>query len=231
VVWMSELPDLPSIFFYILVTGLPTTLILTVLALGFGFLLGMVLAIMRVYGERELAWIGSAYEKLMRGIPVLVLIFIFAYGIPEIFWYLDSLYRQVASIILALSLRSAAYQSQIFRGAILSVNPGQMLAARAIGMKQIQAFRHIVLPQAIRLAVPAWTNEYSVVIKDTSFAYSFGVIELTKAAYRVSVNFPILWAPTMLIAAILYFLVTYPVTRIFGKKQNKRLKELGIGGK
>ncbi len=228
---MSELPDLPSIFFYILVTGLPTTLILTVLALGFGFLLGMVLAIMRVYGERELAWIGSAYEKLMRGIPVLVLIFIFAYGIPEIFWYLDSLYRQVASIILALSLRSAAYQSQIFRGAILSVNPGQMLAARAIGMKQIQAFRHIVLPQAIRLAVPAWTNEYSVVIKDTSFAYSFGVIELTKAAYRVSVNFPILWAPTMLIAAILYFLVTYPVTRIFGKKQNKRLKELGIGGK
>jgi polar amino acid transport system permease protein len=226
---MSEAPDFTSIFFYILFTGLPTTLILTVLALGFGFLLGMLLAMMRVYGERELAWIGSAYEKILRGIPVLVLMFIFAYGIPEIFWYLDTIYRQVASIILALSLRSAAYQSQIFRGAILSVNPGQMVAARAVGMRKIQAFRHIILPQALRLAVPGWTNEYSVVIKDTSFAYSFGVIELTKAAYRVSVNFPALWAPTMMIASILYFLVTYPVTRIFGKNQNKKLVESGIG--
>ncbi|MHA1376429.1 MAG: amino acid ABC transporter permease [Promethearchaeota archaeon] len=228
---MTEVPDLTSIFFYIFFTGLPTTLILTVLALGFGFLLGMLFAIMRVYGDKELAWIASGYDKLLRGIPILVLIFIFAYGIPEIFWYLDSLDRQVASIILALSLRSAAYQSQIFRGAILSVNTGQMVAARAVGMKKIQAFRYIILPQALRLAAPGWSNEYSIVIKDTSFAYSFGVIELTKAAYRVSVNFPILWAPTMLIAAILYFVVTYPVTRIFGKKQDKRLKELGIGGR
>lgn len=206
------------------------TLLLTVIGLLGGFVLGLSLAIMRVYGEKELVWIASGYEKVLRGIPILVLIFIFVFGIPGIFWFIDPLSRPLFGVILALGLRSSAYQSQIFRGAILSVNPGQMEAARALGMSRFQAFRHIVLPQALRLAVPSWSNEYAVIIKDSSFAYSVGVIEITKAAYRVSANFPVLWAPTMGIAAILYFIFTYPVTRIFGERQTKKLKKLGMGG-
>lgn len=227
---MVETPDLPSIFFYILVNGLPLTLLLTALGLLGGFLLGLSLAIMRVYGGKDLDWVSSSYGKVLRGIPLLVLIYIFVFGIPGIFWFIDPLMRPLFGVILALALRSGAYQSQLFRGAILSVDPGQMMAARAIGMSQFQAFRHIVLPQALRLAIPSWSNEYAVVIKDSSYAYAVGIIEMLKVAFRVSANYPLLWAPTMGVVAILYFIFTYPITRIFGERQTKKLKKLGMGG-
>ena len=227
---MVETPDLPSIFFYILVNGLPLTLLLTALGLLGGFLLGLSLAIMRVYGSKDLNLVSSGYEKVLRGIPLLVLIYIFVFGIPGIFWFIDPLMRPLFGVILALALRSGAYQSQLFRGAILSVDPGQMMAARAMGMSQFQAFRHIVLPQALRLAIPSWSNEYAVVIKDSSYAYAVGIIEMLKVAFRVSANYPLLWAPTMGVVAILYFIFTYPITRIFGERQTKKLKKLGMGG-
>ncbi|MFW9939149.1 MAG: amino acid ABC transporter permease [Candidatus Thorarchaeota archaeon] len=226
-------PFLFNIFIYILVSGLPQTLLLTGLGLLGGFLLGITLAIMRIYGSRELQWFSSGYEKLFRGVPVLVLIYIFAFGIPGIFWFISPENRLLAAVILALALRSGAYQSQLFRGAILSVNPGQMEAARSLGMNQFQGFRHIVMPQALRLAIPSWSNEYAVVIKDSSFASGIGIIELTKAAYRISVVYreiPELWTLSMVFLTIIYFLFTYPITRFFGERQTKKLKDLGMGG-
>ncbi len=227
---MSDIPDLPTIFFYILRTGLPATLLLTAQGLLWGFVLGLSLALMRVYGGKVLGWIASGYEKVFRGIPLVVLIVLFAFGIPGLFWFIDPIERPLTGVFLALALRSGAYQSQIFRGAILSVNPGQMKAARALGMSRFQAFRHIIFPQALRLSVPSWSNEYAVVIKDSSFAYEIGIIEMMKAAYRVTSNFPELWALSMGVVAILYFIFTYPVTRLFGERQTKKLKELGMGG-
>ncbi|MBY8984702.1 MAG: amino acid ABC transporter permease [Candidatus Lokiarchaeota archaeon] len=227
---MTYSPTVLDIFFFILGRGLYHTLLLTALGLLIGFLLGLSLALIRVYGAKELAWFSSGYEKLFRGIPLIVLIYVFAFGLPDIFWYIDPLELRLGSVVLALSLRSAAYQSQIFRGAILSVTPGQMEAARALGMKGSQAFRHVVMPQALRLAVPSWSNEYAVVIKDTSFASAIGIIEMTQAAYLVSINFRELWALSYLMLAILYLLFTYPLTRIFGERQSKKLKKLGMGG-
>ena len=228
---MSEIPDISTIFFYIITRGLPATLLLTAIGLLLGLLLGLSLALIRLYGIKELQIIANAYEKLMRGIPLLVLIFIFAFGLPtEFFWYIDPFFRPTYTVILALGLRSAAYQSQIFRGAILSVNPGQMEAARALGMSDIKAFRHIIFPQALRLALPSWSNEYAIVIKDSSFAYAVGVIEMTRAGYRVSSGFPQLWSLSMAIVAICYFLFTYPITRFVGEGQSKKLKKLGMGG-
>lgn len=206
------------------------TLLLTILGLFCGFIIGILLAVMRVYGGIELNWLSSGYEKLFRGIPLLVLILIIAFGIPGIFWYIALNERLLASVVLALALRSGAYQSQIFRGAILSVNPGQMDAAYALGMNRLQTFRHIIMPQALRLALPSWSNEYAIVIKDSSFAYSVGVIEMTRASYIVSVSYPQLFALSIAIAAILYFLFTYPVTKFFGERQTKKLKKLGMGG-
>jgi len=206
------------------------TLALTALGLLIGFALGLLLALVRVYGPKEIGWFASGYEKLFRGIPLLILIFIFAFGIPRLFWYLEPLERPIAGVILALGLRSGAYQSQIFRGAILSVNPGQMEAARAIGMNGFQSFRHIVFPQAIRLAVPSWSNEYAVVIKDSSFAYGVGIIEMTRVAFDIAANFPLLMPLSMAIVAIIYLIFTYPVTKLFGERQTKKLKDFGMGG-
>jgi len=227
---LSNEPNIINIFFYILTKGLFFTLFLTALGLLIGFALGLLLALMRVYGVKEIGWLASGYEKLFRGIPVLVLIFIFSFGIPRLFWYLEPLERPIAGVILALGLRSGAYQSQIFRGAILSVHSGQMEAARALGMNGFQSFRHIVFPQALRLAVPSWSNEYAVVIKDSSFAYGVGIVEMTKAAFDIAANFPLLMPVSMVVVAILYFLFTYPVTKIFGERQSKKLKDFGMGG-
>ena len=229
-VCLSNTPDPLNIFFYILTEGLFFTLFLTALGLLIGFALGLIIALMRVYGAKEIGWFASGYEKLFRGMPLLILIFIFAFGIPRLFWYLEPLERPIAGVVLALGLRSGAYQSQIFRGAILSVNPGQMEAGRALGMSKIQSFRHVVFPQALRLAIPSWSNEYAVVIKDSSFAYAVGIVEMTKATLRISANFPELWALSMGIVAILYLIFTYPVTKLFGERQTKRLKDLGMGG-
>jgi polar amino acid transport system permease protein len=227
---MSNMPDLADILIYIVTKGLAQTLLMTVLGLLIGFVLGIILALMRIYAGKELNWLASGYEKIFRGIPILVLIYIFAFGVPELFWYVDPLQRPLASIIFALGLRSGAYQSQIFRGAILSVNPGQIEAARALGMSGLQTFRHIVLPQALRLAVPSWSNEYSVVIKDSSFAYAVGIVELTRAAYNFSYAFRGFWTVSIGVLAILYFLLTYPITKLFGEHQTKKLKKLGMGG-
>lgn len=224
------MPDLFDIFFYIIFHGLFNTLLLTALGLLGGFLLGIILAMMRVYGAKELIWLSSGYEKLLRGIPILILIFIFTFGMPDLFWYLELLDRPLASVVLALALRSAAYQSQIFRGAIMSVNPGQMEAGRSLGMSNAQTFRFIIMPQALRIAVPSWTNEYAIVIKDSSFAYAVGIVEMTKAGYDLGVGFTDLWALSIGVVAILYFLFTYPVSRVFGERQTKKLKKLGMGG-
>ena len=223
---MSEAPDFFFIFVFIVTRGLPTTLLLTAIGILGGFFIGLSLAIMRVYGPKELQWFASGYEKVLRGIPLMALIFIFVFGIP----LGTPLQRPLNGVILALAVRSGAYQSQIFRGAILSVNPEQMQAARALGMTRFQALRHIIFPQALRLAIPSWSNEYAIVIKDSSFAYAVGVIEMTRAAYYVFVSYPELYAPSWAIIAILYFLLTYPLTRIFGERQTKKLKKLGIGG-
>jgi polar amino acid transport system permease protein len=225
-----QAPDLPSIFFYIIINGLPTTLILTAHGLIWGFLIGLALALMRVYGGREIEWVAIAYEKVFRGIPLLVLIFIFAFGFPGLFWFIDPLFRTLAAVILSLALRSGAYQSQIIRGAILSVSPGQLMAARALGMNRLQAFRHVVLPQALRMALPSWSNEYAVVIKDTTFASAVGIIEMLRVTFRVVANNPSMLFPPLLILAVIYFIFTYPVTRFFGERQTQKLKELGLGG-
>ncbi|TRO56108.1 amino acid ABC transporter permease [Candidatus Bathyarchaeota archaeon] len=227
---MLQAPDLPSIFFYIIIHGLPITLILTAHGLIWGFLIGLLLALMRVYGTREIEWVAIAYEKVFRGIPLLVLIFLFAFGVPGLFWFIDPLYRTLAAVILSLALRSGAYQSQILRGAILSVNPGQQLAARALGMSRLQAFRYVVMPQALRMALPSWSNEYAVVIKDTTFASAVGIIEMLRVTFRVVANNPEMLFPPLVILAIIYLIFTYPITRFFGERQTQKLKDLGLGG-
>jgi polar amino acid transport system permease protein len=113
--------------------------------------------------------------------PVVVIIFILFFVIAE----LVDLSPFLAGAI-ALGFASGAYQSEIFRGAILSVPPGQMIAARAIGMSRFSAIRSIILPQAIRLAIPAWSNEFTLVLKDSTLVYVIGVPELLRRAQWVS---------------------------------------------
>jgi polar amino acid transport system permease protein len=206
---------------FIITAGLPATLLLAVAGLGMGFLIGVALALIRVYAEEEIALLAKAYENLFRGVPVLVLMLLFlvSTGWPAFF-----------SAGLALGLRSGAYQSQIVRGAILSVSESQMIAAYSIGMNRMQTARHIVLPQAFRLALPGWSNEYAVVTKDTAWAGAIGVLDMVKAADYLVFENPVLFLPVILAITLTYFVLTYPITRYAGEVMSKRLKSLGLGG-
>jgi polar amino acid transport system permease protein len=177
---MSQVENVVSLFGYLL-QGAGVTLSVTGIALGGGFMLGTFMAVLRVYGGPALSRVAAAYSMIVRGVPVVTVIFV--------------LYFVIASIVdlspflsgaLALGFASGAYQSEIFRGAILSVPPGQMIAARAIGMSRLKAILYIVLPQAIRLAIPAWSNEVTLVLKDSTLVYVIGVPEILRRAQYVS---------------------------------------------
>jgi len=191
--------------------GLPMTVLLTVGLLGIGILIGFPIAFAQVYGYRPLRWFCKGYEQFFRGIPALVLILIFHSGLARSFHILLPTF---ASAVIALGLRSTAYQSQIFRGAIQSVGSGQMIAARSIGMSKWQAIRYVILPQAFRLAIPPWTNEFSSVLKDTSLASAIGVTELMKKTmllmptiqYRLGARWILM---LLIVVALIYLILTY----------------------
>ncbi len=228
---MQELQEIVRWIEYIIINGLPVTLLLTLLGLGFGFLFGLVLALARVYAPKGIQIIATTYERIFRSIPILVLMFVIAIGLPWMFSFVGIGTNAIlASAGFALGLRSSAYQSGIFRSAILSVNPGQLQAARALGMSGLQANRHIVLPQAFRISVPSWSNEYAVVIKDTSFALAVGVTDMTKLAVNLYTESPAIMMFVLFILTLVYFCFTYPVTKYVGEFMTKRLRRLGLGG-
>ncbi|NHJ14936.1 MAG: ABC transporter permease subunit [Candidatus Thorarchaeota archaeon] len=228
---MQELQEIFRWFEYIVLNGLPATLLLTLFGLGIGLAFGLVLALARVYASKGIQAVAVTYERIFRSIPILVLMFVIALGLPWMFSFVGRGTNAVlASVAFALGLRSSAYQAGIFRSAILSVSPGQLMAARALGMTEMQANQHIVLPQAFRMAVPAWSNEYAVVIKDTSFALAVGVSEMNKLAFNLYNENPALMLPILLALTLVYFCFTYPVTKYVGEYMTKKLRRLGLGG-
>ncbi len=177
---MDALQNLLLTFGYLL-QGAGVTLSVTLIALAMGFVLGTLMAVLRVYGGSVLSRLAAAYSVAVRGVPIVVIIFILYFVIAR---FVDL--SPFLSGALALGFASGAYQSEIFRGAILSVSPGQMIAARAIGMSRLKAIRYIILPQAIRLAIPAWSNEVTLVLKDSTLVFVIGVPEILRLAQYVS---------------------------------------------
>jgi len=178
-------------------------LLLALIALG--LVTGVFVALIEVYAPRPAAALALAYEWFFRGVPELVLLFLFYFGLTQMGMDISPFFAAV----LALGFRSSGYQSQIFRGAIQSIPPGQLMAARSLGMGSLKAIRHVVLPQALRLSIPPWSNEFSAVFKDTTLAYGIGVVEIVRQARYMSVrNFP-LTLPVFIAVALLFLVLTY----------------------
>lgn len=115
--------------------------------------------------------------RFFRAIPSLVQLFLIYYGLPQIFPALSGM-TAIAAAILGLSLKQAAYLAEIFRAALASVDKGQMEACLSVGMTRVQSFRRVILPQAVRNATPATGNIFIGLIKETSLAFTLGVVEL-----------------------------------------------------
>jgi polar amino acid transport system permease protein len=163
--------------------GAVVNVIVVLSAMLFGFMLGLPLAVGQVYGNRVLRRIIGIYVWFFRGIPLLVFLFLFYFGL---FTWLNINVSAFMVATMVLGLISSAYQSQILRGAISSLSQGQMKAARALGMSDTKAIVFIVLPQAFRLSIPGWTNEYAILLKDSAVTYALGVTELMSRAHHIA---------------------------------------------
>jgi L-cystine transport system permease protein len=161
--------------------GLTYTLLLGVVSFILGSALGALIALARISGVQLLRGAAIVYVSVFRGTPLLIQILLIYFGLPQVGIRLEP----VPSAILALTLFSAAYLSENFRGGILGVDAGQWEAANSMGMPYWRTMRRIVFPQAIRIATPAVGSRFIALMKDTSLASVVTVVELTRVAESI----------------------------------------------
>jgi polar amino acid transport system permease protein len=212
-----------ELFPEILTTALKNTVIYTVCAFTFGLVLGLVLALMRLSSVMAYRAIATVYVEFFRGVPALLVLIAFGYGIPI------ALNKEVpggivGTITVALGLVAAAYMAETMRAGIQAVPRGQMEAARSLGMSHAQAMVSIVIPQAFRIILPPLTNELILLTKDSSLVYLLGVTlptrELAKFG-RDSLNQYVSMTP-ILIAGLCYLIITVPLGYLVRRLEAKQ---------
>lgn len=190
-------------------SGVWFTARLAIISLLLGLPIGLLLALARVQSSRLLKAPAAVYVEVMRGTPLLVQILFIYFVLPYFRIYIPAF----TSGVIALTLNCAAYISEIFRAGILSIDVGQMEAARSLGMTYSQAMRRIILPQTFRRVVPPLTNEGIALLKDSSLVSVIGLTELARTGQELASRYA---APLTIwpVVAIFYLLLTFPLTRV-----------------
>ncbi|MEF8780799.1 MAG: amino acid ABC transporter permease [Haloferacaceae archaeon] len=199
--------------------GLWLTVVITLSSLVVGFLLAVPLAVTRVYG-RYLAYASLAYTELLRGTPLLAQLFVLHFGL-DVGQYLPAFLegvfpRSVVWVaIVGFILNGAAYQAEYIRGAIESVDVGQLTAGRAIGLSKVETIYYVVLPQALRYAIPSWTNEFVYLIKYSSLAAFITVPELYYRAFSVASD-TFRYTAIFVLVGLLYLALVLTASNVMG---------------
>ena len=199
--------------------GLICTLSLSALTVLLGFVLALILAIMRLSKVHIFKWVASVYVEVIRATPLLVQLFIVynillsGITIPKFQLFGFIRFERFLPGVIALSLNSGAYLSEIIRSGIQSIDLGQTEAARSLGMTQAQNMQYIILPQAIKNILPAIANEFVTIIKESSICYTIGVQEIMYGVNSIKAATFSIGEP-LIIAAIVYFCLTFPTSKI-----------------
>ncbi|MGG3281299.1 amino acid ABC transporter substrate-binding protein/permease [Paenibacillus solani] len=200
-----------------LLKGLGKTLLLTIVSLFFAFFIGLIFGFMKVGRNKWLRGIATVFVDIFRGIPLLVLAFFIYFGIPQAFGFTMS---PLVAAVLTLSLNAGAYVTEIIRGGIQSIDPGQLEAARSLGLPYRKAMMKIIIPQAIKIMIPTFINQMVITLKDTSILSVIGMVELTQSGKiiiaRTFASFDI-W----LTVAIMYLIVITMLTKIADRLERK----------
>ncbi|MCD8545544.1 MAG: amino acid ABC transporter permease [Sulfurospirillum cavolei] len=203
-----------------LIEGLIVTLEVSALAAILAFAIGALLAFMRISDLQFLKDIATVYIAIIRGTPLLVQIFIFYFIIATIF----ELERFLAGAV-SLGLFFGAYIAEVLRGAIQSIDKGQYEAAKSLGMNYTQTMIYIIMPQALKRALPTLVGEMIALVKDSSLVSVISITDLTKVGREIVAN---TFSPfeTWLIVAAVYFTITFTLTAL-GHKIESRMKKQG----
>lgn len=200
-----------SSYFPLFLKGAGMTIVISLLCVLLGTLLGTLTCLMRMSRFRILRGIAIVYIEIIRGTPLLLQLFVFAFGLPAMGIKIPIFFAAV----VALSLNSGAYVAEIIRSGIQSIDPGQMEAARSLGMNSKLAMSRIVLPQAIRNILPALGNEFVMLIKESSLGSTFFVGELMTVQKTITgINFLVM--EPLLVIAVFYFIMTFTLGRVLG---------------
>ena len=202
-----------------LMAALQVTLSVWALSVLIGAFIGGGVAWMRVPGVKPLEWLARAYVFVFRGTPLLVQLFIVYYGLSSfpvirasVFWpFLRDAFNCAT---LSCALCTAAYQSEIFRGALAGVPPGQVEAARACGMSSFLLFRRVIFPIALRQALPAYSTEVISMVKATALVSLVTLWDVMSVALKIRNDTLVTYTP-LLIAGAIYFVVNYLIARAF----------------
>jgi polar amino acid transport system permease protein len=214
-----------ELFPELITVALKNTVIYTLCAFAFGFVLGLVIALMRLSPVAPYRALAMAFVEFFRGVPALLVLLAFGYGLP-IALNTEVPGGTVATITVALGLVAAAYMAETFRAGIQAVPKGQMEAARSLGMSNARAMFSIVIPQAFRIILPPLTNELILLTKDSSLVYLLGVTlptrELAKFG-RDALNQYVSMTP-ILVAGLAYLIITVPLGYVVRRLEAQQAK-------
>ncbi|MGC9172296.1 amino acid ABC transporter permease [Caldisericum sp.] len=198
--------------------GIFWTLFLTFVSIGLGLILGSALAFGEVYLPPPFSYIFRIIGEVLRGVPLILLFLIlyFAFNLG-----------MTLSAILGLGLRSASYQGQIFRSSLEAISAGQLHAGLSLGMTKFQVFKEILVPQALRIMIPGWTNEFITVLKDTSIAFVLGVMDIMTRADFIARSIGRYFEIYIFIALVYFVLVKTSMSVLNNLYERVRIPGLG----
>lgn len=201
-----------------LITGVQNTLILTLIAVLMGFVLGSLVALLKMSRFRIVRFLASVYIEIIRGTPILLQIYVFYFVLPQVFPFLN--FSSFVWVAISLCVNSAAYVSEVIRSGIQAVDKGQTEAARSLGMSKSQTMLNIILPQAIRNILPALGNEFIMILKETSLASTFFIGDLM-TSHKIVAGAEYLVLESLTIVGAIYFCMTFPLSKLVGWLEKK----------
>ena len=214
-----------QVYWYMLLQSLGYTLILTLLALVFAMIIGLIFALCNVSHNKGLNAVGTIYVDAIRGVPLIVLAYFIYFGVPQAFRLMGVNNFRLPALqagTIALAMNCGAYMAEIFRAGIQSIDKGQMEASRSLGLSYGLSMRKVILPQAFRVMIPSIINQCIIALKDTSILSVIGYPELTNMGKTISGNtFKSL--QTWAIVGIMYMIVIVTLSKI-AKKLERKIK-------
>jgi polar amino acid transport system permease protein len=209
--------------FGVLARGLLETISITVACSLTGFVSGLLFTVLRRMDVRPLTLVINTVIYVLRGVPLLVLLFLVYFGFPG----LGLRVSPMLAMMLSLGLISGAYLAEVFRGALASVDPSEVLAARASGMTSFQTMLHIEFPQMLRISFQGMVSEFTSVLKYSPFAYTVGIPEITKEAMSLAAT-TLRGIEIYFVVGCLYYMI-YRVFLLIFKAWERRFRIPGMG--
>ncbi len=216
---MIRVIDLWNKYYYVYLQGLLGTLGLSLITVIIATILGTLLAIMKLSKIKVFDYFVRIYLGILRGTPILLQLYFFWLLLPKI---LPIELSDASCIVIALTINASSYIAEIIRAGTQSIDRGQVDAAKSLGLRSINIFRKVIFPQAIRNILPALGNEYIAIIKQSSLASIFFINELT-TSYKTVQSASFLAIPSLLIAGIIYLIITIVLSKGLGMLERRML--------